>query len=98
MRLRNTGTTTWTAGGATPIVLAARDLTAIDSGLVTSPLYDTRLATHAEDSVAPGDVGTFAFKVRAPSTAGTHRISVRPVAEGLQWLEDEGIYLELIAR
>ena len=98
VRLRNTGTTTWTAGGATPIVLAARDLTAIDSGLVTSPLYDTRLATHAEDSVAPGDVGTFAFKVRAPATAGTHRISVRPVAEGLQWLEDEGIYLELIAR
>ncbi|MGH2378391.1 MAG: hypothetical protein ACRDGT_07925 [Candidatus Limnocylindria bacterium] len=100
--LRNTGTTTWTAGRTAPLVLATNappgNMIAIDSGLVVAPLYDTRLATHEEASVAPGAVGTFSFKVKAPAEAGTHRINVRPVAEGLRWLEDEGIFLEILVR
>lgn len=96
VRLRNTGTMPWTQGGANPVVLAARD--AAGAALAVSPLYDTRLATHSEESVAPGEVGTFRFKVRAPATVGAHRLSVLPVAEGLQWLEDEGVYVELVTR
>ncbi|MGH2378757.1 MAG: hypothetical protein ACRDGT_09800 [Candidatus Limnocylindria bacterium] len=96
VRLRNTGTETWTAGSANPVVIAARD--AAGAALAVAPLYGDRLATHAEETVAPGEVGTFRFRVRAPAAAGTHRISVLPVAEGLQWLEDEGVYLEIVTR
>jgi hypothetical protein len=57
-----------------------------------------RLATHAETAVAPGEVGTFSFRLRAPLAAGTYRVEARPVAEGVTCMEDEGIYLELVVR
>lgn len=96
LRLRNTGSTTW--GPGSPVVIAAPDGTAIDSGLVPAPLYGTRLATSAEPAVGPGETGTFAFKVRAPAASGAYRIDVRAVAEGVAWLEDEGVYLPVTVR
>jgi hypothetical protein len=102
VRLRNTGTETWSLGTTTQVLLGTSaplgDTAAIDSGLVVAPLYGSRIATHAEATVAPGAVGTFNLRVRAPAEAGRHRIDVRPVVEGVSWLEDEGIYLELVAR
>ncbi len=67
-------------------------------GLVPDPLYNrNRLAAHADATVAPGSIGTFGLRMRA-LTPGSYRIDVRPVVEGVAWLEDEGIYLEIVVR
>lgn len=95
MLLLNVGTTTWSSGSGTPVLLLATD--PADATLLASPLYGDRVATHDEESVAPGATGTFRFTVIA-AAAGTYRIEVRPVVEGVTWLEDEGIYLELAVR
>ena len=67
-----------------------------DAGILVAPLYDrNRYATTSEAYIAPGDIGTFSFRVRAPSTSGTYQIRVRPLIEGVIWLEDEGVYLQI---
>ncbi|MGH2378354.1 MAG: carboxypeptidase regulatory-like domain-containing protein [Candidatus Limnocylindria bacterium] len=103
LRLQNTGSETWRLGTASQLVIGSaaplgntRDF---DSGVLVAPLYNgDRYATHAEQAVAPGEFGTFDLRLRAPSAPGPYRVYLRPVIEGVAWLEDEGIYLELLAR
>jgi hypothetical protein len=47
----------------------------------------------SESVVAPGTTGTFTFQIRAPSTPGTYAIHLRPVIDGVTWLEDYGVFL-----
>src|SRR6266567_7822767 len=37
----------------------------------------------------------FSFQVRAPQTAGTYSLHVRPVIEGTTWMEDQGVFLAI---
>jgi hypothetical protein len=53
-------------------------------------LSSTRPAQLLENSVVPGDVGTFQFEMQAPSTAGTYNEYFNPLAEGHTWLNDLG--------
>lgn len=52
-----------------------------------------RVAFQSESSVPPGAVGTFVFQVRAPMTPGTYAINLRPVIDGVTWMEDQGVFL-----
>ena len=52
-----------------------------------------RPAIQSEATVAPGGIGTFTFQVRAPSGPGTYAFHLRPVIDGLTWMEDEGVFL-----
>lgn len=84
----------------TPTVRGAAEIppknTRRGARLLFAPLYDRdRHATHAEAHVAPGGTGTFTFRLRAPAASATYRIDLRPVVEGITWLEDEGIHLLL---
>ncbi len=102
--LRNSGTVTWRHGATeTQVVLGAAaplDTTRyLDAGLVCHALYNgNRLATTLEPEVAPGEIGTFRVRVRAPLASGTYQIFLRPVIEGVSWLEDEGLYLQVAVR
>lgn len=51
-----------------------------------------------QDIVGPGETGRFTFKIKAPTGTppGTYREYFRPVADGLGWLEDNGVYLDII--
>jgi len=70
-----------------------------DAGIIVAPLYGrNRFATTTEAYVGPGDIGTFSFRVRAPVAPGTYQIHVRPLIEGVAWLEDEGVYLQIVVR
>ena len=64
------------------------------SQLVASawPMSD-RAAVQLEDVVAPGELGTFTFTVRAPTTPGVYRLPLRPVIDGTVWMEDEGAFI-----
>lgn len=100
VRVRNTGDRDWVRGTATQVVLGSSALPGntrdFDAGVLVAPLYDRdRYATHAEPRVAPGATGTFTFRLRAPAASGTYRIDLRPVVEGVTWLEDEGIHVLL---
>ena len=50
-----------------------------------------------EDSVAPGDTGTFRFYLKVPDwfSAGSYREWFRPVADGECWMNDLGIYWDI---
>jgi hypothetical protein len=56
-------------------------------------LYPNRVAAQSEATVVPGGAGTFTFQVRAPSTPGLYAIHLRPVIDGVWWMEDEGVFL-----
>jgi hypothetical protein len=93
MAFRNTGSVAWVRGTASEIRLgiagddaafAARDW----------PL-STRVAVQSEAVVDPGEIVTFRFSVHGASP-GILRIPLRPVIDGVTWLEDEGAHIELI--
>jgi hypothetical protein len=63
------------------------------SALGVSWLSANRPARQSESVVAPGAVGSFTFQIRAPSTPGTYAIYLRPVIDGVTWMEDDGVFL-----
>ena len=52
-----------------------------------------RAAVQSEDVVAPGQLGTFRFSVRAPLKPGVYKLPLRPVVDGTVWMEDEGVFI-----
>ena len=96
VRFRNTGTAPWQRGvaGKQANLGLGGDTTAFAAlGMNDGWLSPNRLATTVESSVAPGAVGTFTFKVRAPVAPGVYRLPLRPVIDGLSWMEDQGVFL-----
>ena len=96
VRFRNTGTATWQQGvtGKQANLGLNGDTTAFAAlGMNDGWLSPNRLATTAEVSVAPGAVGTFNFRVRAPAAPGVYRLPLRPVIDGVTWMEDQGVFL-----
>jgi len=97
---RNTGTETWQRGiaGRQVNLGITGDSTAFANiGMAVGWLSANRVATTAEAVVAPGAIGTFTFTLRAPGTPGTYRVPLHPVLEGVQHLEDEGVYLLVVS-
>jgi hypothetical protein len=54
-----------------------------------------RVAVQPAAYVGPGDVAWFQFSVTAPTAPGRYRFYIRPLIEGVEWMEDEGVYWEL---
>jgi hypothetical protein len=50
-----------------------------------------------QDVVSPGSLANFRFQIRGAVT-GVHRIPLRPLVEGVTWMEDEGAYVEVWVR
>ena len=55
------------------------------------PRYN-RVAVQPAEYVGPGQIAWFQFKIRAPLTPGTYRLSLRPLVEGATWMEDYGVF------
>ena len=93
---RNTGTQTWTKG-----VLGQEARLGINQDdaqwapLGVNWLAANRVAAQTETTVPPGGNGTFTFQVRAPQTAGTYLLHLRPVIDGTAWMEDQGVFLAI---
>jgi hypothetical protein len=90
----NTGSQTWTRGllGQEARLGVNRD-NQMWAGLGVGWPSANRVAFQSEASVPPGAVGTFVFQVRAPMTPGLYAINLRPVIDGVTWMEDQGIFL-----
>ncbi|HKW78001.1 MAG TPA: hypothetical protein VJQ09_02810, partial [Candidatus Limnocylindria bacterium] len=91
---RNTGSEAWTRG-----ILGQEARLGINgdnemwAALAVGWPFTTRPAVQTEASVAPGATGTFTFQIRAPSAPGVYYINLRPVIDGVTWMEDEGVFL-----
>jgi hypothetical protein len=55
------------------------------------PRYN-RVAVQPAPWVGPNQVAWFQFAVIAPQIPGTYRLSIRPLIEGAQWMEDYGVF------
>lgn len=104
VEIKNTGTATWFSNGQNPIRLgpgSVYDATSqghdYASGFSnTSWLYTNRAASIVDSEVASGSNTRFQFKIKAPSINGVYRAYFTPVAEGITWMRDVGIYWEII--
>jgi len=93
---RNTGTKTWTKGVVgSQVALGVNGDSASFSALGVNVGWPSanRVAVQNEASVGPGAVASFTFAMKAPFSAGTVRIPLRPVIDGVAWLEDQGVFL-----
>ena len=55
-----------------------------------------RIAQQPAPYVGPGQVAWFQFNLQAPSLPGTYRLYVRPLIEGATWLEDIGVFWQVL--
>lgn len=55
-----------------------------------------RIAAQPDPYVGPGQVAWFRFTLQAPKDPGWYRLHLRPLVEGAQWLDDQGIYWEVV--
>src|SRR6267143_579277 len=91
---RNSGTKTWTRGLAgSQLALGVNGDSAAFSALGVGWPSANRVAVQNEGSVGPGAIASFTFTVKAPFSAGTVRIPLRPVIDGVAWLEDQGVFV-----
>jgi hypothetical protein len=104
VQVQNTGSVSWVRGAPTSELrlgaIAPHDNTRdADSGFLEYPLDGllNRYTRQTEAVVAPGGVATMAFQVRAPASGITRRIDMRPVIDGVAWLEDDGLYLIVVS-
>ena len=96
VQFRNTGTKTWQKGvlGSQVSLGVAGDSTAYAAmGMSVGWPSANRVAVQNETTVAPGATASFTFIVRAPLAAGTVNLGVRPVVDGVAWLEDQGVFV-----
>ncbi len=94
LTFRNTGTQTWTRGTlGQEARLAVNGDNTMWAPLGVGWLSANRVAGQTEASVAPGATATFSFQVRAPTAPGVYSINLRPVIDGVTWMEDQGVFL-----
>src|SRR5256886_8879473 len=100
LHFRNTGTETWQrgiAGRQVNLGVSGDSTAAADAGMAVGWLSANRVATTTEATVAPNALATFTFTLRAPSTPGTYRLALHPVLDGVQHLEDEGVFVLVVS-
>jgi len=96
--LRNTGSVGWVKDTAVRLGTAAPlDSLAWEAWRTPDWVGDARPATQSTEYVGPGQLGWFRTTFRVPlgTPAGRYQIALRPVVDGLSWLEDEGTYHEI---
>jgi glucose/arabinose dehydrogenase len=100
IHFRNTGTEAWQRGVAdrqVNLAVAADSTAFADAGMAVGWLSANRVATTAEAVVAPNAIATFTFTLRAPTAPGSYRLPLHPVLEGVQHLEDEGVFVMVVS-
>ena len=103
IEIKNTGTQTWKNYGSNPIRLGSgsqygsynqqRDYSSEFAG--SDWLSNNRPATITDSEVLPGWVTKIQFNITAPATPGVYKAYFTPVADGITWMRDIGIYWQI---
>jgi uncharacterized protein YkwD len=97
--ITNTGATGWAADNGTAARLGTNHPPDGASALASAKwVAPNRPAQQTTTYVGPGQQAWFVVELLAPSSPGTYRLYVRPVIDGVQWLEDLGAYVDLVVR
>lgn len=99
LRFRNSGTKTWTkgvAGSQVALGINGDNTTFAALGMNVGWPSANRVAVQTESAVPPGGIASFTFVVKAPFSGGLVRIPLRPVIDGVAWLEDQGVTVPVI--
>lgn len=88
---KNTGNVTWRKDGPNPVHIGTThpyDHASVLCG--EGWLGCNRPARMIEQSVAPGQIATFEFSIKAPSSKGNYLTYFNPVVEGITWMNNIG--------
>lgn len=99
LRFRNSGTKTWqkgVAGSQVSLGIKGDNPTYNALGMNVGWPSANRVAVQNESAVASGGIASFTFVVKAPFAAGVVSIPLRPVVDGVAWLEDQGVIVPVI--
>jgi hypothetical protein len=94
---RNIGSMPWVRGTAAEarLGIVGDDRRFFDLGLGRNWPAPDRVAVQTERVVRAGELATFTFGLRGNVT-GRHHIRVRPVVDGVTWMDDDGAYLDVV--
>ena len=80
VRFRNTGRRSWRSSGPSPVALALEPGAGLPSSFHIDPDWPSlTIAALLEQPTAPGEIGCFALRARAPELPGLHTLSLQPV-------------------
>jgi len=99
LTFKNTGTIPWTRGTASEARLgvAGDDTMFSKLGMAVAWPFASRPAVQDASSVAAGASTSFTFSVKGVAP-GSYLLRLRPVIDGITWLEDQGVYLVITVR
>ena len=97
IQFQNVGQADWVRGTASEIRLGEVGARPLPTEMKVDWPLPNRPAVQEEPVVHVNQTATFAFKVRGTS-AGVYRLMVRPVVDGVAWLEDEGVFVDIHVR
>jgi hypothetical protein len=94
IQFRNVGHTEWILGSPSELRLGEVGPLPLPPEMQVDWFNWDRPARQTELVVSPYQMATFTFKV-AGVAPGSYRLNVRPVVDGVIWLEDEGVHLDI---
>ena len=94
----NTGNVGWSVDGTGARLGTWNPQDAPSSLAASTWVASNRPAQQTTTFVGPGQQAWFVVNLTAPSLPGTYRLYVRPLIEGVTWLEDVGAYVDLVVR
>lgn len=94
----NTGNTGWSIDGTGARLGTWNPQDAPSSYASSTWIATNRPAEQTTTYVAPGQQAWFVVNLTAPSLRGSYRLYVRPLIDGVTWLEDVGAYVDLVVR
>lgn len=93
VRLRNKGTAPWQKTGNNKVDLGADKPQDHLNTLLVNP--SSRLANMNEDLVQSGQLATFTFQIKVPSSEGLYKEYFSPVVEGIQWMQNHSSFIQV---
>ncbi len=97
IQYRNVGNTPWIKDSPSEIRLGEVGSPPLPAAMRLDWFASDRPAVQSEAIVDERDLASFTFKVRG-TAPGTYRLRVRPVVDGVKWLDDEGVFVQITVR
>jgi hypothetical protein len=101
LSFRNTGIAAWAKGSPAEarlgLVGSPAEVRRISEALALDWVLWDRPAVQDEAYVSRGAETRFTFKVKG-TKLGTYRLNLRPVVDGVAWLEEDGAYVDVTVR
>lgn len=94
---RNIGLTPWIRGTAAEVRLGEVGPDPLPPSMRVNWPYWDRPARQLEAAVDEHGLATFVFEVRG-AIPGVFRLNLRPVVDGVTWLEDDNVHVDIAVR